>query len=89
MEPPRRERRRSAEEDRLTGASRRDRAAAVGPPPAAPKTDPIFSRPYEPGTAAPVAAASRASSCARKAPQRQVAALLGGLVTQSRLSACG
>jgi ATP-dependent RNA helicase RhlE len=78
MEPPRHERRRGAEEDRLTGARRRDPPRQSAAAQAAPKTDPIFSRPYEPATAAPVAAAAEQTSPQK--PQRQVAALLGGFV---------
>jgi hypothetical protein len=77
MEPPRRERRRSAEEDRLTGGRRREQAR---PSAAAPKTDPIFSRPYEPGVAPPATAADTPEP---KKPQRPVAALLGGFVRKT------
>jgi ATP-dependent RNA helicase RhlE len=77
MEPPRRERRRSAEEDRLTGNRRREQGR---PPAPAAQADPIFSRPYEPGSAAPAAPAEKPD--ARK-PQRPVAALLGGLVRKT------
>jgi ATP-dependent RNA helicase RhlE len=71
MEPPRRERRRSADEDRLTGQRRREPARAPAP------ADPIFSRPYEPGMAAPAKPAAGERAPQKRAPQ--VAALLGGL----------
>jgi ATP-dependent RNA helicase RhlE len=72
MEPPRHERRRGADEDRLTHARRRDGGQKK---PAAP-SDPIFSRPYEPGMA-PTPAAKAGPPPKR---ERQVAALLGGFV---------
>ncbi len=93
MEPPRRERRRGAEEDRLTRgpgrgraegqqpgrgegqARRREQAARV-----APASDPIFSRPYEPGAAPPPPPGPGDKAAGPQKPARQVAALLGGFV---------
>jgi ATP-dependent RNA helicase RhlE len=72
MEPPRREWRRGADEDRLTHARRREPPARSAPP----STDPIFTRPYEPGNAPPPAAKTPAPP----KRERQVAALLGGFV---------
>jgi ATP-dependent RNA helicase RhlE len=74
MEPPRRERRRGADEDRLTGQRRREPARE--PARAAAPVDPIFSRPYEPGMAAPAKPASEQRVPQKRGPQ--VAALLGG-----------
>jgi ATP-dependent RNA helicase RhlE len=69
MEPPRKRERRPADEDRLTHARRRE-------PPAKAATDPIFSRPYEPGVAPPAPPAATPGAPAKR--EQQVAALLGG-----------
>ena len=76
MEPPRRERRRAADEDRLTRARRREREPAAK---AAPTSDPIFTRPYEPGTAPPPSPSAKPAA-PQERRERQVAALLGGFV---------
>ncbi|HTO48571.1 MAG TPA: helicase-related protein, partial [Burkholderiales bacterium] len=88
MEPPRRENRRGADHDRLTQSRRREQppkpapvAARPGPVGAKPAhgSDPIFTKPYEPGAAtAPAAAPARPSAPQKR--ERQVAALLGGFV---------
>jgi ATP-dependent RNA helicase RhlE len=61
-----RERRRRGERDRLTVAAKANKSV-----------DPIFHAPYKPAVDAPGAQAAPAASQSR--PQRQVAALLGGL----------
>jgi ATP-dependent RNA helicase RhlE len=73
MEPPRKQPRRTADEDRLTHARRREA-------PAKPQTaaDPIFSLPYEPGSAPPAPQSAKPAAPAKR--ERQVAALLGGFV---------
>jgi ATP-dependent RNA helicase RhlE len=76
MEPPRRSDRRAPHEDRLTHARQREQPAKAAKP--QPAGDPIFSRPYEPGTAAPAPQAATPGTPAKR--ERQVAALLGGFV---------
>ncbi len=76
MEPPRKESRRDSGEDRLTHARKREPGAR---PAAVSQTDPIFTRPYEPGTAPPAPQSARATAAPKKR-ERQVAALLGGFV---------
>jgi ATP-dependent RNA helicase RhlE len=57
-------------------AARPPRDRLTGTPRTSTPSDPIFSRPYEPGLAAPM---PERTNEAPKRPQRQVAALLGGL----------
>ena len=78
MEPPRRQQRRAADEDRLTHARRREQPARPQPAKPQPAADPIFSRPYEPGIAAPAPQGASPGAPAKR--ERQVAALLGGFV---------
>jgi hypothetical protein len=83
MEPPRRESRRGADQDRLTQSRRRDQPPKPVPAAAKPSPggDPIFTRPYEPGTGtAPAPTAKPAPAPAPQKRERQVAALLGGFV---------
>jgi hypothetical protein len=81
MEPPRRENRRGADQDRLTHSRKREQEAKPAPVAAKPAhaVDPIFTRPYEPGTALPPSSAP-AKPAAPQKRERQVAALLGGFV---------
>jgi ATP-dependent RNA helicase RhlE len=73
MEPPRREKRRHADEDRLTHARGREPSGRSRAP-----SDPIFTRPYEPGMAAAPSPAANSGPPPKR--DRQVAALLGGFV---------
>ena len=59
---------------------RRERRPAANQPARRPPADPIFSKPYEPGAAAPAASAPKAEESQQgKRKRPQVAALLGGL----------
>jgi ATP-dependent RNA helicase RhlE len=77
MERPARERRRGNEEPKLTRGRRPERSERPAAKPASKPVDPIFSRPYEPGTAPPPAETSKREPQRR---ERQVAALLGGFI---------
>jgi ATP-dependent RNA helicase RhlE len=90
MEPPRREHRRGADHDRLTQSRKREQPPkpaqqgaakpAHGSAKPAHGSDPIFTRPYEPGTAQPPAPAAAKPASGPPKRERQVAALLGGFV---------
>jgi len=78
MERPHRERRRANDEPKLTRGRRADRPERGGAKPAPKRpVDPIFSKPYEPGTAPPQPETPKREPHRR---ERQVAALLGGFI---------
>jgi len=77
MERPHRERRKGGEEPRLTRGKRPDRAERPAAQPRKP-VDPIFSKPYEPGT--PTATPVERPKREPQRHERQVAALLGGFI---------
>jgi ATP-dependent RNA helicase RhlE len=86
MEPPRREHRRGADHDRLTQSRKREQPAKPAQQVAARPahgSDPIFTRPYEPGTAQPSAPAAVKPASGSPKRERQVAALLGGFVRKT------